>query len=635
MNSKVFTYKTNHDFNNNINLIDDSYIKITKLEEIFEYKEVGLIFININQLGDAEFESCSKISNSDIKIIAVITNETSISEKSAAYNCKVYSYIYESADIFEIKILFDNILTKEEYNKPHYTQLPLKLINNISSPIFIKNIKGYFIECNEAFCAFLNQNKSDIIGKKIDSFVSNKKAQIYEEIDKIVFEKGEEKQHITRIPMSNGEIHSAIVNKSPLFGPEGRIRNIIGIVTDISELKKREKELIKQKQKAEEADKLKTSFLSNMSHEIRTPMNAIVGFSQLLAIPNLQDDKKEVYIDQINYNANQLLKLIDDIIEVSKIEAQKVVTTESKCYVNQIIDELKLSFETHKGRLGKTHIELITEKAHSDKFFSIISDKYRLNQILTNLLGNAIKFTEKGYIKFGYKFITKNKRKFLEFFVEDTGLGINKQKIQYVFDRFSKVPADKTKLYGGTGLGLSISKSLTELLGGEISVESVENKGTTFKFTIPQKEDIHFAEDFATNNNQNKNITSKEYNWQNKTLLVAEDEEMNYLFLHEVLKNSQIKIIWSRNGKDAVAKIKESEDIDIVLMDVKMPYMDGYEATKEIKKIKPQIPIIIQTAYAMESERVKGLDAGCNEYIEKPVKQDELLTLINKYLSKK
>jgi len=364
-------------------------------------------------------------------------------------------------------------------------------------------------------------------------------------------------------------------------------------------------------------------------------MNAIVGFSQLLALPDIPNKKKHVYIDQINHNANQLLKLIEDIIEVSKIEAKKVSTKLNKCYINILLDELKISFETHKARLGKTEIELIVEKANLDKYYNVITDQYRLNQILTNLLGNAIKFTDKGFIKFGYKFITEDNSNFLEFFVEDTGFGINKDKIKYVFDRFSKVPADKTKLYGGTGLGLSISKSLTELLGGHISLESKENYGTTFKFTIPKVEDkIKNASDELKIITQEK-IRSKNFNWKDKTVLVAEDEEMNYLFIQEVLRDSNVNIIWSHNGKEATQKFKENKNIDIVLMDIKMPYMDGYEATKIIKQINPNTPIIALTAYAMEKERNKGYEAGCNEYIQKPIKQEILLQLLDKYFSLK
>lgn len=632
MFSGIFTYKTEEVFNEKLNLIGESYTEITNLSEILEYNGTVGIFINIDKIIEDEHQICKNISNSGIKIISVFSNNTEIFQKSYAYNFGTHSFINESAEIFEIKAIFDNVFVKTDSARQQYAQFPLRLINNISTPIFIKNKKGIYIECNDAFCTFLNTDKSNIIGKKINDFVPNKKAQFHEEIDKLVFEKGEEKQHITKIPLPDGEFHNGIVNKSPLYGTDGKIKNIIGIVTDISDLKKREKELIRQKQKAEEADKLKSSFLSNMSHEIRTPMNAIVGFSQLLAIPNIPDEKKIIYIDQINYNANQLLKLIDDIIEVSKIEAQKVTTSETKCYINQMLDELKISFEAHKGRMGKTHIELIVEKGEKDKFFNIISDKYRINQILTNLLGNAIKFTEKGFIKYGYSTIVKDNREFLEFYVQDTGLGINKQKIEYVFDRFSKIPADKTKLYGGTGLGLSISKSLTELLGGEISVDSEENAGTTFKFTIPKKEDIYYPEEDVQETYTN-NI-KKEYFWPEKTLLVAEDEEMNFLFLNEVLKNTKINIIWSRNGKDAVEKVTENCKIDIILMDVKMPYMDGHEATKRIKQFNRKIPIVIQTAYAMETERKKGFESGCDEYIEKPVKQDELLKIIDKYLSK-
>ncbi len=630
----IYLYKIKDNLLTDIKKISKNYYSINNLTEAYETNKSFILIVNIDKLDDAEYKTLQKIAKKNSYIIALIKTSTSSKDKLQAYNSGTKSFLYENADIIELKLIIDN-LSPTLKDKKSYTLFPGGLINNLPTPIFIKNKKGVFTDCNEAFCTFLAKNKDEIIGQTINEFVTNKKARIYEEIDKLVIEKGEEKQHITRMLMADGQISNAIVNKSPLYNANGSIQSLIGIITDISELKRREKELIKLKQKAQEADRLKTAFLSNMSHEIRTPMNAIVGFSQLLALPDIPNKKKHIYIDQINHNANQLLKLIEDIIEVSKIEAKKVSKKLNKCYVNMLLDELKISFETHKARLGKTEIKLIVEKANLDKYYNVITDQYRLNQILTNLLGNAIKFTDKGFIKFGYKFITEDNSNFLEFFVEDTGFGINKDKIKYVFDRFSKVPADKTKLYGGTGLGLSISKSLTELLGGHISLESKENYGTTFKFTIPKVEDkIKNASDELKIITQEK-IRSKNFNWKDKTVLVAEDEEMNYLFIQEVLRDSNVNIIWSHNGKEATQKFKENKNIDLVLMDIKMPYMDGYEATKIIKQINPNTPIIALTAYAMEKERNKGYEAGCNEYIQKPIKQEILLQLLDKYFSLK
>jgi CheY-like chemotaxis protein len=336
----------------------------------------------------------------------------------------------------------------------------------------------------------------------------------------------------------------------------------------------------------------------------------------------------------VNLNAEILLQLIEDIIEVSKIEAGKISIKNSTCFVNQMLDELHTAFQTHKARQGKTHINLILKKADTNPAFNIITDGHRLNQILLNLLGNAVKFTEEGSVEFGYNFTEENNQKYIKFYVKDTGLGINKAKMEYVFDRFSKIPASKTKLYGGTGLGLSISKSLTEMLGGTISLQSEENIGSVFYFTIPfitENKEIAVLKDNLSRKQGNQKI----YYWAGKTILIAEDEEMNYLYLQEVLRETKTTVIWKPNGKDALFEVQNNPNIDLILMDIKMPQMDGYEASEKIREFNKEVPIIIQTAYAMPSEKKKGFECGCDEYLEKPIKQRDLLEIIAKYFDAK
>ncbi len=402
---------------------------------------------------------------------------------------------------------------------------------------------------------------------------------------------------------------------------------IIIIAKNISTRKQTEQALRDAKDKAEEADRLKSSFLSNMSHEIRTPMNAIVGFSQLLGNSAIDEKKRQVFIEQINLNSESLLKLIEDIIYVSKIEAGKIEIKETMVLINSVLDELHTSFTEHKRRMGKEFLDLKLIKSIDNNNFSILTDIQRFKQIMSNLIGNALKFTEAGSVSFGYEIYDQNS---LLFFVKDTGLGINPAKIEYVFDRFTKVSAGKTKLYGGTGLGLSITQHLVELLGGKIWVESVENKGSDFFFLLPyqgtQQELI--VETQFKSDDLNTNL-------EDKTILIAEDEQMNYFFLQEALSATGVKIIWAKNGLEAVNYITTNLQIDLVLIDMKMPVMDGYEATAKIKKLKPLMPVIAQTAYAMPDEQKKGYLAGCDFYLSKPIDPTLLIETIQKYINPK
>ena len=400
---------------------------------------------------------------------------------------------------------------------------------------------------------------------------------------------------------------------------------LIVIAKDITLRKRTEEELLRAKEKAEESDNLKTAFLSNMSHEIRTPMNAIVGFSQLLSNPNFDQAKKDLFIEQININSESLLKLIEDIIYISKIEAGKIEIIKSDCSLNKMLKDLFTTFQEHKRRMGKEQVELKLHLDFNNDDVIINTDSQRLKQILTNLLSNALKFTEKGFVEFGYK---EHDEHSLLFYVKDTGMGINKEKLKHVFDRFTKISAGKTRLYGGTGLGLSISKHLVEYLGGKIWVESVENEGSAFMFTHPFESKLAVIE--------KKDYSGTKLNpdiLKNTKILVAEDEEINFLFLKETLSLSGAETFWAKNGKEAIDLVLNN-NYDLILMDMKMPVIDGYDATREIKKHKPDIPIIAQTAYALPEEQQQGIEAGCDDYLSKPIDPINLINLIKKILRK-
>jgi signal transduction histidine kinase len=391
-------------------------------------------------------------------------------------------------------------------------------------------------------------------------------------------------------------------------------------------LKMEKAELFKAKKKAEESDKLKSAFLANVSHEIRTPMNAILGFSELLKDNTLTTDKREEYFDIIKSKGNQLLNLINDIIDLSKIESNTVSISPSPFQLNFLLDELLISYKraiTNQNRSGD--LKLIFTKGLPDDKAWVKADANRLKQVFSNLLDNALKFTKKGEISVGYELIDNN---FLEFRVQDTGIGIASDKQSVIFERFRQVCEDKSLLTHGTGLGLSIVKSLVELADGEIWVESEPNRGTTFYFTLPYNPALNGKHDETLAFTNTDDI-----DWNGKTVLLAEDDDDNYLFLEELLRETKVNVVRAKDGQETVKIALGSSKIDLILMDIKMPVMNGYEAAKQIKLIKNNIPIIAQTAYAMEEDRHKALASNCNDYISKPIEVNKLFFLMSKYLN--
>jgi PAS domain S-box-containing protein len=436
----------------------------------------------------------------------------------------------------------------------------------------------------------------------------------------------------------NGDITWVLGDAIPNI-VDGEISEYIGTITDITERKNvelllKEKadeieaqneeyrrlniELQKAKLKAEESDRLKTSFLANMSHEIRTPMNAICGFSKLLSHYNVDDQKRDSYIDIINSNAQQLLGIINDIVDISKIESGLITLTQSKFSINIMLDDLMNTFAIV---LDSKKIDLFCKKGLPDNSCQIVSDEIKLQQIITNLLSNSVKFTQKGYIEYGYELAGNN----LVFFVRDTGIGIPSDAIDIIFERFRQVEDATMDSRKGTGLGLPISKAYVELLGGKMWVESEEGKGSTFSFTIPYS---------STNREQqvSENFSNKTYSLTNKTILIAEDDEHNLYFLSEILNEIGANIISVTNGVDAVEICKQNDSIDIVLMDIKLPKINGLDATKEIKKFRKKLPIIAQTAYAFSVDADRAIESGCDAYLSKPIDSAELIKTIAKFI---
>jgi PAS domain S-box-containing protein len=426
----------------------------------------------------------------------------------------------------------------------------------------------------------------------------------------------------------NGVLIDVSILVTPIF-IEGQIVGAYGIYRDISERKRIEKSLILAKEKAEESDRLKSAFLSNMSHEIRTPMNAILGFSSLLSDPDTSSEERDEYISIIKERGNDLMRIISDIIDVAKIESGQLNINIKDCKVNQLLNDLNTMFRHSMEKQGKSGVVLNLSTESRDPDFTILSDPLRLRQVISNLLENAIKFTERGAIDFGYSIRTDfGMGKSIIFFVRDTGIGIPREMHTVIFQRFRQVDDSHTRKYGGTGLGLTICKSLVHLLGGELLLESDEGKGSQFKIILPMWTITPVKEEPAP-----VPLKVKHPEWKNKVILVVEDEESNYTFLEQVLKRTGVKIFWAKNGAEAV-NMAHSEKLDLILMDIRIPGMDGYEATRQIKKERKNLPVIAQTAYALKGEKEMSIESGCDDYISKPIDIKELMAMLDKYLSR-
>ncbi|MBN1181053.1 MAG: transporter substrate-binding domain-containing protein [Bacteroidales bacterium] len=481
----------------------------------------------------------------------------------------------------------------------------------------ITNLDGS-MRTNLAFCELLGYSADEFSQKKWSEITHPDDIQKSGEVIELLL-KGEitKTQFEKRYLHKNGsivftDVHTALRkndNGDPLF--------FITIINDITERKLSEIELKKAKEKAEESDRLKTVFLQNMSHEIRTPMNGILGFIDLLKNPQLNDESKEQYIEIITLSGNRLLNTINDIIEISKIQSNQVVVQPSVVNIKEIMD-FHLNFfneqAERKGLVLQISQQLINENA------IIETDNNLLSGILTNLINNAIKFSNKGSIEFG-NYLDDNH---LVFFVKDTGIGIPADRKEAIFERFVLADMQLSRPNEGSGLGLSIVKAYVEMLKGKIWVESEVDKGSTFFFSIPYKPNIAKGSDILKENTNELMLNKK------LTILIAEDDDISYLYLESILNAENINIIRAKNGEEAVLSSKEIPDISLILMDIKMPIMNGIDATRQIRQFNSIIPIIAQTAYAMNKDKEKIIEVGCNNIITKPINKNDLISMIKK-----
>lgn len=396
------------------------------------------------------------------------------------------------------------------------------------------------------------------------------------------------------------------------------VTRVYGAFQDISFRKKSEAELIKSKEKAEEADQLKSAFLLNVSHEVRTPMNGILGFTSLLREPKLTNEDRQKYIDIIENSSKRLLNTVNDLINISKIDTEQVELMKEEFSVKKEIESIYYHFV---DQAAQKKLELIIDPSDFSKLGIIKTDRTKFSFIFSSLIDNAIKFTEKGEIIIG---CFKNSDR-LKFFVKDTGIGISEDMHHKIFKNFFQVERGYTRNYEGSGLGLSISKAYVQMFGGEIWVDSKNGKGSAFYFTIPIKKTIKKEDDSI------KPISSSKPELKKKPkILIAEDDETSKLHLIHVLKDWCREILTAETGIDAIDICISNPDIDLILMDIKMPRLNGFDATRKIREINKNIIIVAQTAYAMAGDREKLLHDGFNDYISKPISKTKLWNVIEK-----
>ncbi len=397
---------------------------------------------------------------------------------------------------------------------------------------------------------------------------------------------------------------------------------IQGIIRDVSERKIMMSELVRAKEKAEESDRLKTAFLQNISHEIRTPLNAIVGFSQFLGNAGLPADDQKHYTGIIVQSSKQLLSIITDIMSMATVDAGQEKIRESEVNIN---DLCMLVYDQFVDKADDRKVSIDFTSKISDKDAEIITDGTKLQQVISNLVGNAVKYTHEGSIKFGYTI----KKRHIRFFVEDTGIGIPKEMHQEIFKRFRQAVTSKSKVYGGSGLGLSIAKAYVEIMGGRIWLESEPGIGSRFFFTIPLKRQAEKGLPGEESRGSAVNYDKK------RTIMIAEDEDLNYLLLSEFLKDINVEVCRAANGDEAVDICSSDRQVDLILMDIKMPVMDGHEATRKIREFNYKIPIIAQTAYISGQDKESAFESGCNDFLSKPFKKEELIMKVNSLLDRK
>jgi PAS domain S-box-containing protein len=533
---------------------------------------------------------------------------------------KITALVGTSIDITEAKRIGESLRISEENFRILFDENPF--------PTVLSEIpSGKITFANKKLSEVMGRDPKDILGKTAN------------ELDLLT--NPDDLEKLTSLIASQGFVDNVEVDK---FYPDGkrgtdlifmRLLLINGkqycltVIQDITERKNTEQAVITAREKAEESDRLKSSFLANMSHEIRTPMNGILGFAELLKNKLLTGEEQNKYINIIEKSGSRMLNILNDLIDISKIESGQMNLTISACNINEQTEFIYNFFRPEVEAKG-IHFSLKNSLPAYEAF--VRTDREKIDAVLTNLIKNAIKFTERGSIEFGYLLKSGSEPSELQFFVKDTGVGVSPQLKEIIFERFRQGSESLARNYEGSGLGLSISKSFVEMIGGKIWLENnsdnnCNDTGATFYFTVPYHPEP--VEKFKAGNVIQ--IRNEESAIKSLNILIAEDDEASGILLSRAFRTIGKNILKVRTGVEAVQTCRSNNEIDLIMMDIKMPEMDGYEATRQIRNFDKKVIIIAQTAYAQMGDSEKAIIAGCNDYISKPIHNDELMKIIEKY----
>ncbi len=472
---------------------------------------------------------------------------------------------------------------------------------------------GEYVEVNDGFTRLTGYTREDVTGKT--SFTTN----IWENFEdrarmiELLQKDGSVSNFEARFRFKDGTVHTGLLSASVIR--LNGIQHIISIVRDIEKLKKAERDIVKAMETAEEASRLKTAFLNNISHEVRTPMNAILGFTELIRDEDINGPERDRFFGIITSNARQLLSIIDDVLEISRMDSGRIPFNPAAFSLHEMMEDIHLSMNEMVVRKGLGFFFSHDDMGSSNH---VIADKDKIRQVITGLIGNSIKFTANGKISFGY---VKRSNE-IEFFVRDTGIGIHETEHEKIFERFYQVENVSVEGTRGAGLGLSIARGLAEVMGGTIRVESSPASGSVFYIIVPYQEPL-----LQGVLEENK----KHFSMEDLTILVAEDEDYNYELLHVLLSKKTKRLLHAKNGAEVLALL-ENQKPDLILMDLKMPVMNGYEATRKARSMFPDLRIIALTAYTQPEEERLAIEAGCCAFISKPIKKQDLIETIRRSL---
>jgi len=554
------------------------------------------------------------------------------------YNAPEYLFKYKdhqtrSIDIFlslflySILLIFLLYIIKREFLKQNakideINNLYLGLFNNATIGLYQTTPSGKVISANLALIKMLKfDSLEDLLQRDLTrgSYVDINKRT---EFKKIIHEIGEINNYESEWYTKNGDILVVLESAKAVKNNKSEIIRYDGTVQDITEKREIERKLIESKEKAEESDRLKSAFLANMSHEIRTPMNGILGFADLLKDPELSGEQQKQYIKIIEKSGARMLNIINNIVDLSKIEAGLMKVEIRETNINEQIEYIYTFFKPEVEAKGINFKYINTLPFNK---VTLKTDSEKLYAILTNLVKNAIKYTHKGKIEFGYNLVENQSISTLVFYVKDTGIGIPLDRQNAIFERFIQADITDKMARQGAGLGLSISKAYIEMLGGGIWVESEEGIGSTFYFSLPYNAEL------AKEIFDQQLVPSEKINIRKLKILIAEDDEVSEMLIDISVKAFCKEILKVKTGFEAVETCRKNSDIDLILMDIQMPEMNGHEATRQIRQFNKEVVIFAQTAFGLAGDREKSLASGCNDYISKPINKFELLALIQKY----